>query len=177
MSVPDPDHLLDQADRLIASTGAGTPRQVDLRRAISNAYYALFHAVMTEATDDLIGRTHRQTPRYMLAYRSVDHRRLRALCEDIVKQNLPPRYSRFAPESGFGPDLQFFAKTLVDLQDSRHAADYDPLFRATRSNAARIVQRARDALQRFRHASRVPRRVLLTLVIFPARQIHQDQDG
>lgn len=176
MSVPDPDHLLDQADRLIASTGGGTARQVDVRRAISNAYYALFHAVMTEATDDLVGRTHRQTPRYMLVYRGVDHRTLRRLCEDIVKQNLPGRYSRFAPEGGFGPDLQFFAKTLVDLQDSRHLADYDPLSRATRSNAARMVQRARDALQRFRHVSRVPRRAFLTLVIFPPRQIHQEPE-
>ena len=57
MSVPDPDHLLDQADRLIASTGGGTARQVDLRRAISNAYYALFHAVTAQAVDDLVGST------------------------------------------------------------------------------------------------------------------------
>jgi uncharacterized protein (UPF0332 family) len=177
MSVPDPDHLLEQADRLIASTGAGTARQVDLRRAISNAYYALFHAVVAEAADDLVGRTHRPTPRYMLVYRSVDHRRLRKLCEDIAKQNLPDRYSRFEPEGGFGPDLQFFAKALVELQDSRHQADYDPLFRATRSNAARIVQRGRDALQRFRHANQAQRRAFLTLVVFPPRQIHHDLEA
>lgn len=177
MSVPDPDHLLDQADRLVASTGAGTARQVDLRRAISNVYYALFHAVMAEATDDLVGRTHRPTPRYMLVYRSVDHRRLRKLCEDVAREPIPPRYSRFAPEGGFGPDLQFFAKALVELQASRHQADYDPLFRATRSNAARIVQRGRDALQRFRHASQGQRRAFLTLVIFPPRQAHQEPEN
>lgn len=176
MSVPDPDHLLDQADRLIASTGGGTARQVDLRRAISSAYYALFHAVVTEATDDLVGRAHRQTPRYMLAYRSVDHRTLRRLCEDIAKQNLPNRYSRFAPEGGFGPDLQFFARALTDLQDSRYLADYDPLFRATRSNASRIVKRGRDALGRFRDANRTLRRAFLTLVVFQPRQVHQDQE-
>jgi hypothetical protein len=176
MSVPDPDHLLDQAERLIASTGGGAVRQVDLRRAMSNAYYALFHAVTTEATDDFVGRTHRQTPRYMLVYRSVGHRSLRRLCEDVVKETLPGRYSRFAPEGGFGPDLQFFANSFAELQDRRHLADYDPLFRATRSNTVLTVQRGRDALGRFRDANRTLRRALLILVLFPPRQGHQEPE-
>src|SRR5262245_20158318 len=109
MSIIDPDHLLDQADRLIASTGGGAPRQVDLRRAISNAYYALFHAVTTEAADDLVGRTHRQSPRYQLVYRSIEHRSLLRLCEDIVKTSLPAKYAGHEPTGGFGQDLQAFA--------------------------------------------------------------------
>lgn len=176
MSVLDPDHLLDQADRLIASTGAGAARQADLRRAISSAYYALFHVVTTDAADDFVGRTHRQSSRYMLVYRSVGHRTLRRLCEDVVKEPLPSRYSRFAPEGGFGPDLQFFANTLVALQDSRHRADYDPLFRATRSNAVVTIQRGRDALRRFRDANRAARRAFLALVLFQPRQAHQEPE-
>lgn len=175
MSVPDPDHLLDQAERLIASTGGGAARQVDLRRAISSAYYALFHAVMAEAADDFIGRTHRLTARYMLVYRSVDHARLRQLCQSIA--NKPDRYSRFAPEGGFGSDMQFFASILVKLQNMRHLADYDPLFRATRSNAIQIVKDSHDALQRFRHASRGQRQAFLALVVFPSRQFHHDLDA
>jgi hypothetical protein len=84
MSIPDPDHLLDQAERLIASTGGGTARHVDLRRAISNAYYALFHAVTAQTVDDFIGSSHRKTQKYRLVYRSIEHRALRDLCEDIV---------------------------------------------------------------------------------------------
>ena len=145
-------------------------------RAISNAYYALFHAVIAEAADDLVGRTHRQTPRYMLVYRSVDHKRLRGLCEDIAKQNLPSRYSKFEPEGGFGRDLRSFAKAVVELQESRHQADYDPLFRATRSNAILIVKKSREALEQFRHANRVLRRAFLTLVVFPPRQSRQDPE-
>ena len=61
MPVPNPDHLLDQADRLITSQGRGAPRQADLRRAISTAYYSVFHAIVTNATDDLVGSTQRQT--------------------------------------------------------------------------------------------------------------------
>lgn len=77
MAVLNPDHLLEQADRLLAPPGGGAPRQVDLRRAISNAYYSLFHAVLTDAADDFVGSTHRQSPRYALVYRSVDHKSLR----------------------------------------------------------------------------------------------------
>jgi uncharacterized protein (UPF0332 family) len=176
MSVPDPDHLLDQADRLIMSTGAGTARHVDLRRAISAAYYALFHAVTTEAADDLVGKTHRQTPRYMLVYRSVAHRGLRRLCNDIVKDSLPGRYSGIAPDSGFGADLQFFAAALVELQDRRHRADYDPLFSPTRSNAVLAVQRSKAALARLREADRALRRAFLTLAIFSPRQAQQEPE-
>lgn len=141
MSVPDPDHLLDQAERLIASTGGGAARHVDLRRAISNAYYALFHAVTAKAVDDLLGTRDRRSPRYRLVYRSVEHKALRKLCEDIVKPSLPRRYSKFAPDGGFGEDLKSFAKTLLELQNQRHLADYDPLFGAKRSSAVKMVTR------------------------------------
>jgi len=169
MPVLDPDQLLEQADRLVASTGGGTPRQVDLRRAISNAYYALFHAVTAEAADDLVGRTHRHTPRYQLVYRSVEHKSLLRLCEDIGKTTLPARYSDYEPPGGFGPDLQFFADAVVDLQEKRHLADYDPLFRVTKSDAILAVEKGRAALARFSAASRIPRRAFLCLVLFSPR--------
>ena len=175
MSVPDPDHLLDQADRLIASTGGGTARQVDLRRAISNAYYALFHAVTAQAVDELVGSSHRQTTRYRLVYRSVEHKALRDLCEDIVKSSLPRKYSSYEPDGGFGPDLQIFATTLAKLQDLRHLADYDPLFRATRSSAVDTVKIGRKALVHFRQADAGRRRDLLTLVIFPPREFRRPE--
>lgn len=168
MSVLDPDHLLDQAERLIASTG-GTARQVDLRRAISSAYYALFHAVTTEAADDLVGRTHRQTPRYRLAYRSIDHKSLLRLCEDIVKTKLPAKYAGYEPSGGFGPDLQAFADSVVDLQEKRHLADYDPLFRVNKSEAVLAVETGRSALTRFKSANRTLRRAFLSLAVFSPR--------
>jgi hypothetical protein len=42
--VIDPDHLLKQAQRLARPPRPGAPRQADLRRAVSSAYYAIFHA-------------------------------------------------------------------------------------------------------------------------------------
>jgi hypothetical protein len=49
VTILNPDHLLEQADKLISPPAAGPPRQVDLRRAISSAYYGLFHSCLTAA--------------------------------------------------------------------------------------------------------------------------------
>ena len=169
MPVLNPDHLLEQADRLIAPLGGGAPRQADLRRAISCAYYAVFHAVLTDAADDFVGRTQRHTSRYSLVYRSIDHKRLRSLCEDIRKQTLPDKYSNHVPTGGFGPDLKNLAIAVIDLQEKRHLADYDPGFRVRASDAGLAVATARDALVRFRDATRHQRKALLSLLVFSPR--------
>jgi len=41
--------LLDQANRL-ARSEKSKPKQASLRRAVSTAYYALFHLLIAEAT-------------------------------------------------------------------------------------------------------------------------------
>jgi len=180
MALLNPDHLLDQALRLITPPGGGAPRQADLRRAISNAYYAVFHAVVTEAADDLIGRTHRTQPRYTMVYRSIDHRSLRSLCELVEridksgkknpkKLEVSSRYLPYVPKGGFGPDLLALAAAVVELQEKRHLADYDPSYRVSTSDAKAAVATSQDALSRLRNAGRTARRVFLALLIFSPR--------
>jgi hypothetical protein len=169
LPVVNPDHLLDQADRLIAAPGAGARRQVDLKRAISSAYYALFHAIATAAADDLTGKGERDSGRYALAYRSIEHRSLRAICEDLQKQTLPRKYLKYQPSGGFGPDLKILSTAVEDLQERRNAADYDPLFRATTADAVSAVGTARGATRLLKSMTRSQRRAFLALVVFPAR--------
>ena len=175
MSVLNPDHLLEQADRLITPPGGGAPRQADLRRAISNAYYAVFHAVAAQAADDFVGITHRASARYALVYRSIDHTPLRKLCEfverseEVKKTGQPTKYSRYSPRAGFGPDLIALAAAVVDLQEKRHLADYDPLFRVRMSDAVLTVATGRTALDRFRNANRTSRKAFLSLLVFSPR--------
>jgi hypothetical protein len=162
---------LEQADRLIAPPGRAS-RQADLRRAISSAYYGLFHAILAEAADEFIGKTKRQTARYELVYRSVDHKSLRRLCEDVTKATLPAkyaRYARYAPAGGFGPDLIALATAVIDLQEKRHSADYDPLFHVSVSDAVLVVATGRAALARFRGANRTRKRAFLALLVFSPR--------
>jgi hypothetical protein len=58
MAIFNSDHLFEQADKLIVSQ-AGRPRQADIRRAISAAYYGLFHAIVAKAVDQFVGATNR----------------------------------------------------------------------------------------------------------------------
>lgn len=169
MSVLNPEHLFDQADRLIAPHGGGAPRQADLRRAISNAYYGVFHAVVTAAADDFVGRTKRQTPRYALVYRSIDHGSLRGLCTNVEKTTLPKKYIKYEPRGGFGPDLTALATAVVELQEKRHAADYDPLFRVNMTDAVLAVATGRTALIRFRRANSTRRKAFISLAVFSPR--------
>jgi hypothetical protein len=76
VTIPNAEHFFEQAERLIAPVRPGATRQVDLRRAISSAYYAVFHGVLAAAADEFVGRTKRAALEYSLAYRSIDHRTL-----------------------------------------------------------------------------------------------------
>ena len=145
MTIPNPDHYLNQADNLIAGSGG---RQVDLRRAISAAYYGVFHAVMRAAADTYIGRSSRKSAEYAQAYRYVDHAGLKNVCETCKKQALPVG----APSASakFSSDVGAFARAVVELQARRHAADYDPNFYVYVLDARMVVATARDALNLFR---------------------------
>lgn len=170
MPAPNPDHLLDQADALIdAAGGPGAPRQTDLRRAISAAYYALFHALAAQAADTLIGAPNKQTPLYALVYRSLQHRSVREFCDQVQRTPLPPKIRDHAPKAGFGLDLKAMAHAVVELQEKRHLADYDPGFRATASDATFAVATARAALAGFRRSNASTRKAFVCLAVFSPR--------
>ena len=55
---PNPEHLFEQAERLVEPLPSeAEPRQTDLRRALSAAYYGLFHFTLAAATDMFFGET------------------------------------------------------------------------------------------------------------------------
>jgi hypothetical protein len=143
--------------------------QVDIRRSISATYYALFHAASIEAADSLVGDRDRETERYGLVYRSIDHGALRRLCEEVQKPNLTEKYRRFQPEGGFAASIKGFAATVVELQRKRHDADYDPLVRFSRTEARFLITGARTALTRFRGVGNDQRLIFVTLLLFTPR--------
>jgi hypothetical protein len=106
LAAVSPLHLLEQADVLMRAQGGGPPRQANLRRAISSAYYAVFHAIATAAADAFVGRAHRRAPRYALAYRHIEHKRLKDVCEGLAKQTVVGKYARHQPPGGFGAEIK-----------------------------------------------------------------------
>ena len=53
----------------------GRPQQTRLRKAVSAAYYAMFHALRASNADTLIGGSpqFRRLPAWTLTYRALDH--------------------------------------------------------------------------------------------------------
>jgi uncharacterized protein (UPF0332 family) len=165
----DPQHLLEQADKLVGPASQGRPRGADLRRAISAAYYAIFHFTVA-AADSVVSTTKRSAPQYTRIYRGIDHRSLRELCKAISGSTLPPKYTAHAPPTGFGRNIRDFATAFVDLQEKRHTADYDPQFQVTKSDALLTISTARTAISRFDSASGSEKEAFLSLLLFPPRQ-------
>jgi hypothetical protein len=169
VAILNPDHLFEQAEKLIVPSSAGPPRQADVRRAISSAYYGVFHATLTAAADQFVGVGKRSTSQYGLVYRSVDHRWLRALCDEVKKPKPTSKFAPHAPVSGFGADIFAYAGAVLELQVKRHSADYDPLTRVKTSDAEVAIILARTALRRFSAATPVKREAFLSLLLFPPR--------
>jgi hypothetical protein len=147
VAILNPEHLLQPAEKLIERRGSGAPRQVDLRRAISSAYYGVFHAILTAAADNFVGRARRSSAQYALAYRSIDHRSLRDLCDEVSRPVVRSRYRPYVPISGFGNDIRAFANS------GRYAADYGPALNLTSAEARASIGAARGALG---HLQNVP---------------------
>jgi hypothetical protein len=165
----NPDHLLELATRLASPGGPGAPRQADLKRAVSSAYYAVFHAVMRRAADEFVGSGSVGTTAHLLASRAVDHRALRELCEQIVKPTPKAKLQRLIPEGGFGPELQAFARAVLTLQPKRLDADYDPGSRFRVAGVMSDIATARQGIQQLNSAPAERLRVFLAILLFNLR--------
>ncbi len=110
----DPIHFIRTAYKLAKGRG-GKPQQVDLRRAESAAYYAMFHCVCLAYANLLIGTSNtRSEGAWLQAYRSLNHGQLAQCCnrKDIMEE--------------FSSGIQEFCGTLNILQQRRINADYNP---------------------------------------------------
>ncbi len=103
------------ASRLLTSTTDQNtaPSPDSLRRAVSTAYYAAFHALANSNADCLIG-----TPTSPLLEHAW-HKVRRGLDHTPARRNLEQDRPRFSPP------VQEFIATFAALQNARHTADYD----------------------------------------------------
>jgi hypothetical protein len=138
--------------RLLADPRAGAPPpDAQLRRAVSTAYYAVFHAALTAAAERFMGVGKTASAGYALLYRGFNHGQMRRLCEEVDKSSLGPRLHQQLGRAAVHPELRTFATNFVGLQQLRHMADYDPhvqLFHADAVDAVSAAEQAIDALAR-----------------------------
>jgi hypothetical protein len=126
------EDLFEIADRL-ARLDSGRPRQASLRRAVSTAYYAVFHALAYLCSDRLVGWG-KSWEFVSPIYRSLDHARAKT----VLTSWLPKH----------GSDIALIGQTFIELQEKRHIADYDPEPRHGRAETIDLIDQARTAITR-----------------------------
>ena len=153
----DPNELLDTCRKLAPQSADPPPTQADLRRAISTAYYAVFHTLAASNAELIAGQPQSSMSAYAWerVYRRLDHGRARNNLRAVL--NL------------LSPSGEFFASTFIELQDLRQEADYDPNFSITRTRTRNIIAQAETAIRNFALLSQEERRLLAAQSMFDRR--------
>gem|GEM_PF-1413418 len=189
-----PWRLLRQARALSGfDAGRGRPSPINHRRAVSGAYYALFHAITQAAVGRVLPDGVATDEERFRACRWINHLDISAACrwvqacalETAPTQTPSSKTGRaqgiwelFSTPAGAGrvadvpSALNIATGAFLDLQRNRHAADYDHLASFPKADAKRQVEaasRAVDALHDNLGDPQVER--FLTLVLFRAGRL------
>jgi uncharacterized protein (UPF0332 family) len=146
--------LLGQA-RALANPGTrGAPRQSSLRRAVSTAYYALFHYLIDQSCRALLGSNpHQRGFRRSLA-RAFSHQSMKEACSCFAASALPVSVTKALPkglDSEYRPDpaIKAIATTFRELQLKRHLADYDLAERFKKSETVAVIHEVESRINGF----------------------------
>lgn len=140
--------------RLLAQTpGGGTEQETRLRRAVSTAYYALFHCLSENCADLLAGRVKnkRHNEEWLRVYRSLNHAKARNRCRNQASFAQAPQ------------PIRGFADLFVKMQGFRHNADYNP---AASFDLAEVMQDIDDCAARIRAFNAVPAAARRAFVLY-----------
>lgn len=110
------EELIGIARRLASDSSGGGPTETELRRAVSSAYYAMFHTLCAACADALAGPdpASRDPESWLLVYRALEHGYARN------------RFSNDAAMGRFPDAIGSFGGHFIKMQARRQAADYDP---------------------------------------------------
>jgi hypothetical protein len=116
-----------QLAKFLANREPKHPRPVSLRRAISTAYYALFHALIFEATS-VLAPLQPNGLREQIG-RAFAHTDMKKVCSAFSQGNIANLSgpTKTLTSSPIRPELQLVARTFIDLYTARQSADYDTL--------------------------------------------------
>ena len=143
---------------VIASTAAPVS-QTELRRAVSCAYYAMFHTLAASNANTLVGASpaNQQRWAWQQTYRAADHRPTRN------------KLSRAILGSRFPLAIRNFGVVFAVAQQARHSADYDPHSQFHATDVADLIDRVQDAISAFNQTSNDTRRDLAIHILTNVR--------
>jgi hypothetical protein len=132
---------------------------VNLRRASSSAYYALFHCLARAGADLMVGGdgAARSKPAWKQVYRALEHNAAKNACRD---GDIVPKFPKA---------IEDFANVFVTLQTKRHAADYDPMAKFSKSEVVQDIATVTQAIADFHSAPMKDKRAFCAFVLFKKR--------
>lgn len=158
----NPQELLRIARQLangVSASQPGDPSDDELRRAISTAYYALFHSMAASCADTLIGTNPNTRPQVLWeqTYRTLEHGRARERCLGRMIGIFPR-------------NIQSFAAQFADMQYQRHDADYKPSVQFSQSEVLRFINESDIRIRAFENTAADNRRAFAVYVLFDLKQ-------
>lgn len=151
------DRLLTVARDLCRRTGK-RPREAFMRRAVSSAYYAVFHALCRLCADTIIGGIHYKTPAWGRVYRGVSHTGAKAILTSSKEL------------AGFPAEVADFGVAFVLLQKEREQADYNAApFEKYFADTESLVGQAANAIVILNKLEDSHRRALAAALLVKAR--------
>ena len=144
--------LLEAAERRQSST--------HLRRALSTAYYAMFHCLARVSADRLIRSrgAARDAAAWLHVYRSLQHRHANRQCLDARALAAHPEV------------IQRFATYFAGLQEQRHQADTNPAAVFKTADVRRRIHTAAEEIRLFEGASETDQAAFAAWVLLVARR-------
>jgi hypothetical protein len=147
--MPDPSELLAVARHLSTGDDETQPSDARLRRAVSTAYYALFHKVLRAAAQRFMGPNQEQRAGFTVLYRSFDHRHMKMVCLALRVSTLNDRYGKLLQKDAVSQAARDFAGAFAALQDVRQLADYDPVVEFVPAQVSALIDSADAAMAAF----------------------------
>lgn len=129
-----------------------------LRRAISTAYYAVFHALARMCADALVGDVEADRPNkaWVEVYRGLDHGKCKNACAG-------------AKNVAFPQELRDFADAFGQLQSIRHQADYDPTFEPNSKEASFYIALADKNISTLNAVKQIDRKAFSAWVLITSQ--------
>ena len=151
--------LIAAARDLVEAGDRGRPRQANLRRAVSTAYYAMFHCLAVCCADLLVGGVgaERSEPAWRQAYRALEHGAARQRC------------NRTAIIQKFPVEIREFADRFAGMQQKRHRADYGPEARYDKDDVLQDITNVAEAIAKFQRVPVKDRRAFAVYLLLPLR--------
>jgi hypothetical protein len=159
-----PRDLLDQAE-LLANKEPRRPKQASLRRAVSTAYYALFHLIIADSA--IILAPPAPAGSRLLVQRAFQHGQIKSACKDFVTADAALRRAS-SRRTGLpaaledliafplDPYLLVVLTAFIELQEARHKADYDVTEQWSRLDVLSKLDLARRAFEAWNFVRKSP---------------------